>query len=310
MKHSFHTFQAATVRARKLTERHETALAEAYASTLRKAGRQASRRFRTAATIHSLAAAGSFRDEDLRADVGDPPSWTAPPVDELIDIVQVQYDLLTKTQGIREAAASDSVRPIMSAMGVSFSLESPLVQDLVDRAGVRAVKISIPGLRDAVIEAITQAFSDGLSVPDAAALIESKVEGLASFQSTMLARTDLIGTSNAGSLLAAKTVYPQAGLTKRWVNATDSALGDGRVRPTHLVANGQVQPIDGYFIVGGSLMLYPGDPSGDDDEVINCRCVVVYEESMRNVDATERGVQAKAIRQSVEGNIFAGGVPS
>lgn len=253
-------FQQSVDLARRQTEELTPRLAGEYAAVLRRAGRKAARRFRVAAISHSLAAA-----------VGDQPQWTAPLVNELVDTILVEQDLLEQTAVTRLKAAEAATKPIMSAMGLSFSLESPIVRDLVARAGVRAAKISIPGLRDAVQAAITEAFADGLSVPQTAGLIESKVDGLASYQSEMLSRTDLIGTANGGSLLAAKIVYPQGDLVKRWVNATDSnTVNDGRIRPTHMEANGQAVPIDGSFVVGGAQMLYPGDPSGPDSEVINC----------------------------------------
>lgn len=260
---SIDRFQSATDRARRQTEAHTKRLADQYATVIRKAGRRASRRFKTTARLAAferLVAAG----EKL-------PNWAVPPVDDLLDVVQVTQDLLGATEETRKAAATSAVRPITSTMGVSFSLEAPLVKDLTAQAGARAAKLSIPGLRDVVYAAIKQAFEEGLSVDQTAALIYDKADHLAGYQAEMLARTDLIGTANGGSLLAAKAVWPQGGIVKRWVNATDSnTVNDGRIRPTHMEANGQEVPIDGHFIVGGARMLYPGDPAGPDEEVCNC----------------------------------------
>jgi len=36
-----------------------------------------------------------------------------------------------------------------------------------------------------------------------------------------------------------------------------------------------MQKIDDPFEVGGSLLMYPGDSSGDASEVINCRCATL-----------------------------------
>lgn len=51
-------------------------------------------------------------------------------------------------------------------------------------------------------------------------------------------------------------------------NSTD----DTRTRPTHHEADGQRTLLTEPFIVGGARLLYPGDPRGPAQEVIQCRC--------------------------------------
>jgi hypothetical protein len=62
--------------------------------------------------------------------------------------------------------------------------------------------------------------------------------------------------------------------SKRW-----ETVGDGKVRESHVKANGQVVGIDEPFQLDGGLVRYPGDGSMGVDlaEIINCRCVAVYE---------------------------------
>jgi len=59
------------------------------------------------------------------------------------------------------------------------------------------------------------------------------------------------------------------GMLKRWV-----ASGDARTRETHLAAHmrylGNPIPVSEPFHVGGSLLMYPGDPNGAPSEIINC----------------------------------------
>lgn len=59
---------------------------------------------------------------------------------------------------------------------------------------------------------------------------------------------------------------------KVWLSAKDQ-----RVRDVHAAAHGQTVPLDGKFNVGGELLDYPCDPNGSPTNVINCRCVAVYE---------------------------------
>lgn len=57
---------------------------------------------------------------------------------------------------------------------------------------------------------------------------------------------------------------------KKWVTRHDA-----RVRHTHGMADGQIVDLDQPFIVGASLMMYPGDALGGLDETINCRCRMI-----------------------------------
>jgi len=61
------------------------------------------------------------------------------------------------------------------------------------------------------------------------------------------------------------------GMLKRWV-----ASGDARTRESHLAAHMRYLenpiPVSEPFHVGGSLLMYPGDPNGEAKEIISCRC--------------------------------------
>lgn len=61
--------------------------------------------------------------------------------------------------------------------------------------------------------------------------------------------------------------------TKTWHTERDL-----RVRPTHVPLDGKTIPIDEYFDVGKSKMLYPKQVGIDIDanEVVNCRCSISY----------------------------------
>lgn len=66
----------------------------------------------------------------------------------------------------------------------------------------------------------------------------------------------------------------KAGKTKKqWIDIMDK-----KERETHREVGGTVIPIEDYFIVGDSLLLYPHDYSMNPEakEVINCRCSIKY----------------------------------
>lgn len=54
---------------------------------------------------------------------------------------------------------------------------------------------------------------------------------------------------------------------KQWVSRDDN-----RVRPAHVLADGQRRPLDVAFDVAGFPMQYPKDPSAPPELVVNCRC--------------------------------------
>ena len=54
------------------------------------------------------------------------------------------------------------------------------------------------------------------------------------------------------------------------------ATRDERVRDDHADADGQVVAMGAHFEVGGESLLYPGDPDGSPENVINCRCTVAF----------------------------------
>jgi len=97
------------------------------------------------------------------------------------------------------------------------------------------------------------------------------------YRSEMIVRTAVNRAFDMGARARADQVEEtQPGLQKWWLTA-----GDERVRPTHFEAGirySEDKPIDlnAPFHVGGSRLMYPSDPSGAPEEVINCRCRAIY----------------------------------
>lgn len=54
----------------------------------------------------------------------------------------------------------------------------------------------------------------------------------------------------------------------------ERSSGGSRTRKSHRKVNGDVQPLDKKFKVGDSWLMYPGDPSGEAKEIVNCRCTM------------------------------------
>ena len=82
----------------------------------------------------------------------------------------------------------------------------------------------------------------------------------------LIARTEMHSAYNAGRHAA----YKRSGVVQK--KGWSSMVGDKRTRPWHADANGQEVGLDSPFIVMDEPMMYPGDPAGSPENVIQCRC--------------------------------------
>lgn len=113
--------------------------------------------------------------------------------------------------------------------------------------------------------ALTQSILQGESVPDIAKRVARTVSTRGYADSVRYARTMITGAESAGR----QDAYERAEsmgieLEKEWI-----ATLDDRTRHTHRELHGERRPLDEEFSNG---LMYPADPSGDDEEVYNCRC--------------------------------------
>ncbi len=238
---------------RRKAEQHLPALERAYARLIREASLEAARDFR------ALTAAAT-------------PDWQPPPAGTILGLSALGALAVDRLTRVYRKIVKDVQEPALARIGISFDITHPITADLLAKAGARTGAALGDAIQPVLVKAVAQGYADGLSVDDTAKLIQADIADAADWQAKMLARTDLNSLSNGGSVGAAK----QAGLTyKTWLTA-----GDERVREAHMEANNQTVPVDQPFTVGGENLEYPGDPEGSDEEVINCRCTVIYADSL------------------------------
>jgi len=120
---------------------------------------------------------------------------------------------------------------------------------------------------------IEQGRIDNLTLPAIAANVSKTFLPISRSRAAMIARTETHNAASFANNAYHVNVADDLGLSmkKKWVSTSD-----GRTRPAHSAANGQVVDMNEDFIVGGVPMGYAGDPKGGAANVVNCRCVIIY----------------------------------
>lgn len=157
----------------------------------------------------------------------------------------------------------------------------PFVRNFIAQRQNRLQKVpdEVYGLVSHIIDSAT---TNGASIPD----VQDQVEQLFGDTSTTnwkarartVARTEVVGAYNGGLHDAFAMIVandPETAWVKRWL-----ATEDQRTRPDHREVDGQTVPFHEHFSLGpeGTVkMMYPHDPEGPADQVINCRCTELLE---------------------------------
>ena len=238
---------------------HLGALTRAYGRALRAAGRRAAARFKQTGTVTAA----------VNPEEPTTPAWTVPPLGSIIDQGELAADTQKKTAALHRQILAASAGEALNPFGIRFDITAPTSRAILDAYAARIQDTIGSAIGDQVTEAIQTGYTDGQSVLQVSRAIQSATDAISRPRADMLARSDLNGIANAGSLLAAQTTGAAA--YKVWTSA-----GDDRVRPDHEDADGQTVAIGDTFDVGGEAAMYPGDPSLSWDESANCRCTVTY----------------------------------
>lgn len=237
------------------------------------------------------------------------PPWGPPAGDELIDVDRLVSTLRGKTDPVRQAVVETTMKSTLNGVGLDFDVTNPFTAKVLSHAGEQITEVAAT-TRENVTKIITRSYEEGLSIPDTATAIRSGMEAANVARSTLIARTELVGAANGGSLAATQIVDEVLGggaFMKQWLTAS------GATTPRHELydgLNGQETTLEGYFQVGADQLQYPGDPAGDPSEVCNCRCTIIYTESGAQVaegDAESGGFTADDLSAEMEADAGDGG---
>lgn len=149
----------------------------------------------------------------------------------------------------------------------------PFTQPAVDwlrRHAAKKVKGISQTTRKQIRDTLAEGTEDGETVQALADRIDALyLDEIIPNRSMAIARTETTAAANFASFTAAETTGVR--MTKEWFT-----MGDARVRDAHADAEGQTVPIDEPFVVDEEELMYPGDPAGSAENVIECRCSMLY----------------------------------
>lgn len=123
-------------------------------------------------------------------------------------------------------------------------------------------------IRDAIGDAIAEGFSEAETIKQIADRIDAVYQFAVEGRAMRIARTEVVSAANAGSFAAMK----KTGVRKKeWLSSRDEI-----VRDSHKDLDGVQVNIDEPFRSNtGATLLFPGDPAGPPEEIINCRCTPI-----------------------------------
>ena len=165
---------------------------------------------------------------------------------------------------IKAAVLANGVRVLseLAVVGISFDIKNPRavswIKNKVFRFAYEVNNTTLNKLRNTLIEAL----ENGESIKKIAERVEEIFGFAEDYRNEMIARTEIISATNYGAYEAIQ----QSGLVtkKIWI-----ATIDERTRDTHEAIDGEVVEFEEEFSNG---LQFPGDPDGELDEIINCRC--------------------------------------
>ena len=136
----------------------------------------------------------------------------------------------------------------------------------------------IRGIGPDIAEQLRLALNSGLRQGESIGKLQARIGDVFAVgerRSEAIARTEVHGAAmRAGNTSAGALHDSGTAMIKTWMTTLDD-----RTRDDHADADGQEVPFDQPFVVGGEELDYPGDPSGSAENVINCRCDVIYDEA-------------------------------
>jgi uncharacterized protein with gpF-like domain len=149
--------------------------------------------------------------------------------------------------------------------------------DAVDQYIINIAGSKIKHITDTTLNDIRATVGLGMAAGESVEEIANDIdllyrEDIIPFRAPIIARTEVAAASNYGNRMAAKDF--ERDLLKRWVPILDNNTRDAHAA----MAMEEWYQIDDPYIVGGELLMFPGDTSMGASawNIVNCRCTEIY----------------------------------
>ncbi|RKZ11061.1 phage portal protein [Candidatus Fermentibacteria bacterium] len=195
-----------------------------------------------------------------------------------------------KTKRFRKKGLVDEVFDLELEITIGKEKFIPIITELLKDAGVDALELTgsefafnvtsdmsswidsrsaifMRSINETTLKKLKKEFAESLVAEEGREALIGRIQttytGIKKSRAALIARTEVHNATQFGTMEG----YKQGGVTtKIWVAVLDSATRD-----THAQVDGEEKPLDMAFSNG---LLFPGDPTGPPEEVINCRCVI------------------------------------
>ena len=183
----------------------------------------------------------------------------------LFDDKKAEADLKKRVEPLYKSAIQKGAETVIRELNIQidFSFLSPGVQKFLSEKMFEIHDLIDGPLTEDLRATLTDGINQGESVQKIADRV-NEVFSVSRSRAERIARTEVAESFNGGRYATMK----EAGVERiEWLSARDN-----RVRDSHQEVDGEVIVLGDKFSNG---LLYPLDPAGPPEEIVNCRCVSV-----------------------------------
>jgi len=164
----------------------------------------------------------------------------------------------------------------MLGLDLSFAVTDPRVTAFILGRSQRFAEFVTDTTWQLLKDKLNEGMKEGESISELADRVKEVMGDRIESSAETIARTEVIGASNGGTMEA----WKQSGVVKgkTWLSALDDRTRGGPEHPNdefnHYDCHGETLAIDEPVVGTGEELMYPGDENGSAGNVISCRCTL------------------------------------